>query len=138
MRMAIESIESLNGNSSDFIAEEQCTFQPGDSAPISYFDNYKWRGLELAGLTFFEYCMLVQVKRSDDDTAFDIEFDSKHSKSHTHLQCLARFKSQIRTVCFNGQLSLYQTEEESVQGGHPTTNAIKNDLAEVLLRFFVS
>jgi len=137
VRMAIESIESLDGNSPDSIAEEQCTFQPGNAAPISRFDNYKWRGPELADLTFFEYCMLVQVKRSDDGTAFDIEFDSKHPKSHTHIQRLARFESQIRTVSFNGQLSLYQTEEESIQGGHPVTNAIKNDLAEVLLGFFV-
>ena len=82
--------------------------------------------------------MLVQVKKSENDTAFDIEFDFKHSKSHTHLQHLICFKSQIRTVCFNDQLFLYQTEKKSVQEDHSTTNAIKNDLAEMLLRFFVS
>ena len=41
------------------------------------------------------------------------------------------------TVCFNGQFSQHQVEEESIQGGHPTTAAIKNDLAEVLLGFFL-
>ena len=40
-------------------------------------------------------------------------------------------------VYFNGQLSEFQTEEESIRGGHPKTTAIKNDLAEVLLGFFV-
>ena len=82
--------------------------------------------------------MLVQVKKSDDDTAFNIEFDFKHSKNHTHIQCLICFESQIRTVSFNDQLSLYQTEEKSIQEDHSTINAIKNDLAEVLLKFFVS
>jgi hypothetical protein len=41
------------------------------------------------------------------------------------------------TVTFNGQLSEFQAEEESVQGGHPSTTAIENDLAEVLLGLFV-
>ena len=41
------------------------------------------------------------------------------------------------TVHFNGQLSEFQTEEESIRRGHPTTNAIKNDLAELLLGFFM-
>src|SRR5436190_15678137 len=41
------------------------------------------------------------------------------------------------TVHFNGQLSEFQTEEESIRGGHPKTTAIENDLAEVLLGFFV-
>ena len=82
--------------------------------------------------------MLVQVKTSDDNTAFDIEFDFKHSKNHIHIQCLICFESQIRTVSFNDQLSLYQIEEKSIQEDHLMTNTIKNDLAEVLLKFFVS
>ena len=41
------------------------------------------------------------------------------------------------TVHFNGQLSEFQTEEESIREGHPKTTAIENDLAEVLLGFFV-
>ncbi len=137
VRTAIESIESLTGISPDSVAEEQCTFQPGNATPISRFDNYKWRGLELADFTFFEYCMLVRVKRIDDATTFDISFDPKHPRSRTHIQGLAHMESQIMTVHFNGELSQYQTEENSIKGGHPITNAIKNDLAEVLLGFFV-
>jgi hypothetical protein len=38
---------------------------------------------------------------------------------------------------FNGQLSEFQAEEESVPRGHPNTTAIENDLAEVLLGLFV-
>ena len=81
--------------------------------------------------------MLVQTRKRLGVTASDIEFDSKHPKSSTHIQRMARTQSQMMTVCFNGQFSQYQTEEESIQGGHPTTTAIQNDLAEVLLGFFL-
>ena len=38
---------------------------------------------------------------------------------------------------FNGQLSQFEAEEDTIYGGHPTTVAIKNNLAKVLLGFFV-
>ena len=41
------------------------------------------------------------------------------------------------TVTFNGQLTEYQTEEDSVAGGHPMTDAVMNDIAEILLGLFV-
>jgi hypothetical protein len=138
VRTAIEPIRSLSDNSSESIGEEQCAFQPKDTAPVSRFDNYKWRGPDLARLTFFEYCMLVQIKkRSDVATSDAVEFNPKHPRSSTHVQRMARIKSNVMTVCFNGQFSQHQTEEESIRGGHPTTAAIKNDLAEVLLGFFL-
>jgi len=133
----MESIESLSQNSSESTGEEQCTFQPGETAPVSRFDNYIWRGPYLAHLTFFEYCMLVQTKKKDDARASDLEFEREHPKSGTLVQRLACSQSQVMTVHFNGQLSEFQSEEESIQGGHPTTNAIQNDLAEVLLGFFM-
>jgi len=57
--------------------------------------------------------------------------------SAIYIQQLAYKHSQIITVHFNGQLSQFQSKEESIQGGHLTTNAIKNDLAEVLLGLFL-
>jgi hypothetical protein len=79
----------------------------------------------------------MQPKRRIDACVSDIEFDPKHPKSRTYVQRLARTKSQVMTVCFNGQFSQYQTEEDSIRGGHPNTAAIKNDLAEVQLGFFL-
>jgi len=137
VRMAIECNGSLSDSSSESVAEEECAFQLKDATPVSRFDNYKWRGPDLAHLTFFEYCMLVQIRKRSDTTASDLEFDPRHPKSSTHLQRVARTKSQVMTVCFSGQFSQHQVEEESIQGGHPTTAAIKNDLAEVLLGFFL-
>src|SRR5579871_781134 len=81
--------------------------------------------------------MLVQVKSKKDASVSDVEFEEKHAKSTTYIQRLVSKESQMMTVHFNGQLSEFQTEEDSVSGGHPVTSAIKNDFAEVLLGLFV-
>ncbi|KAH9203038.1 hypothetical protein DL95DRAFT_180650, partial [Leptodontidium sp. 2 PMI_412] len=81
--------------------------------------------------------MLVQTKNVRDAIAADLEFDHKHPKHGIHVQHLARKKSQVATVTFNGQLSQFQAEEEGVTGGHPITTAMQNDLSEVLLGLFV-
>ncbi len=81
--------------------------------------------------------MLVQVKKNNNDIISDIEFDFKYFKNHIHIQCLTHFKSQIRTVNFNNQLFLYQIEKKSIQENHLITNIIKNNLAEILLKFFI-
>ena len=81
--------------------------------------------------------MLVQTKNLYNTILVDIEFDSEHSKSATYIQRLACQKSQISTVTFNSQLSQFQPEEDSIQGGYPRTTVIKNNLAKVLLGLFV-
>ncbi len=60
--MATEPVEPLCTTASQSIGEEECTFQPGESAPLGRFDDYKWRGPYVAHLAFFKYCMLVQTK----------------------------------------------------------------------------
>jgi len=137
VRAAMDSVESPVDDSTGLMGEELCAYQPGNKAPVSRFDNYKWRGPHLAHLPFWEYCMLVQTRNVRDAIAADLEFDPKHPKHGIYVQRLARNKSQVATVTFNGQLSQFQTEEESVQGGHPVTTAMQNDLAEVLLGLFV-
>src|SRR6266516_7352760 len=137
VRAVMDLVESPMDDSINPMGEEQCVYQPGNKAPVSRFDNYKWRGPYLAHICLFEYCMLVQTKNIRDAIAADLEFDPKHPKYDTYVQRLARDKSQMATVTFNGQLSQFQTEEENVQGGHPITAAMQNDLAEVLLGLFV-
>jgi hypothetical protein len=104
MQAAIQSNEPAADSSSDPMSEEQCAYPPGDKTPVSRFDNYKWRGLHLACLSFFEYCMLVQTKTMRNAIAADLQFDPKHS---THVQRLARSKSQIMAVTFNDNLLTY-------------------------------
>ena len=119
------------------MGEEQCIYQLGEKTPISRFDNYKWRGPYLDHLSFFEYCMLVQIKRLQDAITMDIDFDCEHPKHGIYVQRLACRESQLATVTFSGQLSEFQAEEERVQSGHPKTIAIENDLAEILLGLFI-
>jgi hypothetical protein len=106
-------------------------------APASIFDNYKWRGPHLASLSLFEYGMLVRTKSLEDSIATDVDFDAIHPRYGTHVQRIARTPSQVATVTFVGQLTEFQMAEDSVPGGNPTTTAIANDVAEILLGLFV-
>ncbi|KAI7970124.1 hypothetical protein EIK77_000334 [Talaromyces pinophilus] len=130
-----DNLES--SHSPDPMAEEPCTYETGDTAPVSIFDNYKWRGPHLAPLALFEYCMLVKSKNIRDAIADDMDFDPNHPRYTTHVQRLARTPSQVATVTFNGQLTEFQATEDAIPGGHPKTTAVKNDMAEVLLGLFV-
>jgi Helitron helicase-like domain at N-terminus/PIF1-like helicase len=136
VRATMEST-APSANDSTPLDDEQCVYQPGDKVPSSRFDNYNYRGPLLSDLSFFEYHMLVQSKRKQDSTQADIEFDPAHPRSDRYIQRLATKKSQVLTVTFNGQLSQFQAEEDTIRGGHAATEAIRNDIAEVLLGLFV-
>lgn len=137
MRDLIEPVPIDASEPSDAIAEEPCTYGAGTTAPVSIFDNYRWRGQQLACLTLFEYCMLVRTTNIRDAIADDVNFDPSHPQSNTHVQRLARTSSQIATVTFNGQITELQASEDAVPGGHRKTAANMNDLAEILLGLFV-
>ncbi|OKP09974.1 hypothetical protein PENSUB_4620, partial [Penicillium subrubescens] len=137
IRAIIQPDNLQSSHSSDPIAEEPCTYETGDTAPVSIFDNYKWRGPHLAPLALFEYCMLVKTKNTRDAIADDMDFDPDHPRYATHVQRLARTSSQVATVTFNGQLTEFQAAEDAVLGGHPKTTAVKNDISEILLGLFV-
>ena len=126
-----------NENTSVPVDDEPCRYEAGESAPVSAFDNYKWRGSILASLSLYEYCMMVQTRNNRSARPDDIDFDSSHPRCDNFIQHLAHNPSDLTTVTFNGQLTEYQTEEDSVAGGHPKTDAIMNDLAEILLGLFV-
>jgi hypothetical protein len=135
---AITRPDSLQSSrSSDPMAEEPCAYETGDTAPVSIFDNYKWRGPHLAPLALFEYGMLVKTKHVRDAIADDVDFDTNHPRYATHVQRLARTPCQVATVTFNGQLTEFQAAEDTVPGGHPKTTAIMNDVSEILLGLFV-
>ncbi|KAJ5761308.1 hypothetical protein N7520_008464 [Penicillium odoratum] len=137
VRQIIEPTNVDNGESSSPMKEERCAYEAGRTAPISIFDNYKWRGPYLACLTLFEYCMLVRPRHVRDAIVDDLCFDLPHPQSKTHMQRLARDSSQVATVNFNGQLTEFQATEDAVPGGHPKMVASMNDLAEILLGLFV-
>ncbi|KAF7586547.1 hypothetical protein BBP40_008687 [Aspergillus hancockii] len=72
-----------------------------------------------------------------DATTQDIPFHTDHPRRLTHIKHLALTPAQIATVTLQGQLTEFQTAEDSLPGGHPNTDAILNDLAEVLLGLFI-
>jgi hypothetical protein len=137
VRAIIQPGHAQQPSPSNGVAEEPCSYDYSASAPASMFDNYKWRGAILTSLSIFEYCMLVRTKRLQDATTDDIPFAENHPRHSTHLQRLAHSPHQTATVTLQGQLSEFQSSEDSVLGGHPTTTAIQNDLAEILLGLFI-
>jgi hypothetical protein len=136
LRQHVRSMLRSEGSNSAPMAEELCTYEIGDAAPTSIFDNYKLRGSHLASLPFFEYCMLVRTKNVRDAVLDDVNFDVSHPRHLSHVQHLARSKSQVTTISFSGQLTEFQPAEDAISGGHPMTEAIINDLAEILLGLF--
>ncbi|KAJ5198759.1 uncharacterized protein N7498_007876 [Penicillium cinerascens] len=122
---------------SDTIGEEPCNYEQTATAPANIFDNYKLRGSHLSSLSIFEYCMVVRTKRLQDATTEDIPFEDAHPRHRTHIQRLAQSPFQTATVTLQGELTEFQSSEDSVPDGNPTTTAIQNDLAEILLGLFI-
>lgn len=81
--------------------------------------------------------MLVRTKNVRDAVLDDVDFDVSHPRYLSHVQRLARSKSQVATISFSGQLTEFQPKEDAISGIHPTTEAITNDLAEILLGLFI-
>jgi len=121
----------------DDLAEDSCVLPVRTQKPVDRFDNYRWRGENLKDYTFFEYCMVVQRCSRREASSTDYPYDERHPNFETYVQRVAKTSAQIHTVCLHGQLSEFQEEEETVKRGHAMTAAIRNDLAEVLVAFFV-
>ncbi|KAL5335626.1 hypothetical protein BJX70DRAFT_311402 [Aspergillus crustosus] len=81
--------------------------------------------------------MLVRTRSIHDTASQDVNFDSNHPRHLSHVQRLALSPRQTATVTLQGQLTEFQTAEDSLRGAHPVTNAILNDLAEILPGLFV-
>lgn len=137
LRSCIRALLHSGTGSNDILAAETCFMHVNGRKAFNRLDNYRFRGHILGDFCFFEYCMLVRPCRMQESVSNDCQYDSQHPKYSTQIQRLAKSRSQMRTVCYHGQLSQCQNEEEQVRRGHPTTLAIRNDLAEILLAFFV-
>ena len=137
IRAAIHAQSPSNDGTSLPTDEEPCRYEAGEPEPVSVFDNYKWRGGPLASLSLYEYTMLVQTRHQRNARFDDVSFDASHPRSGTLTQHLARNHSVLATVAFVGHLTEFQVEEDSVPGGHPRTDAIMEDMAEILLGLFV-
>jgi hypothetical protein len=68
--------------------EEHCLSNLNNSAPVNRFDDYRWRGEDLASLSFYEYCMLVQRHSNSKSQPSDIKFHPNHPRSSSQVQRL--------------------------------------------------
>jgi hypothetical protein len=68
--------------------EEHCLLNLNNSAPVNRFDDYRWRGEDLASLSFYEYCMLVQRHPNIKSQPSDIKFHPNYPRSSSQVQRL--------------------------------------------------
>ncbi|OKP09501.1 hypothetical protein PENSUB_5150 [Penicillium subrubescens] len=71
------------------------------------------------------------------DLLDDVDFGVSHPRYLSYVQRLARSKLQVAKISFSGQLTEFQPAEDAISGSHPTTEAITNGLAEILLCLFM-
>jgi hypothetical protein len=76
--------------------------------------NYKLHGSLLSSLCILEYCMLVRTKRLKDTIADDIHFTEAYPRHRTHIKRLAQSPSHTATVTLQGELTEFQSMEDSV------------------------
>ena len=137
VRKAVQSLIKGDGDLSAAMADQPCGVSAENHRAFTIFDDYTYRGSMLEKYCFFEYLMLTSCRKKNSRTKASVKFAAQHPRSETHVQILATTPSQIYTVIFSGSLSTQQQHEDAIKAGHPTTPAIKNDIAEILLGFFV-
>ncbi|KAJ5664585.1 hypothetical protein N7507_005316 [Penicillium longicatenatum] len=81
---------SANVDPSAGTADEPCTFQAREIAPVSLFDNFKWWGFDLATFSFFEYydCQVgARLRHSLTDRAelYDRHMDNIGLPDHEQI-----------------------------------------------------
>jgi hypothetical protein len=100
-------------NGGDAINEEEIAVTSAARAQASVFDDYRCRDAMLKPLCIYEYVKLVRKRPPKNRTG----------------------GNRKTTVILGGPLSPYQHVEDSMQGGHPETLAMRNDLARTFYHY---
>ncbi len=103
--------------------------------PPSMFDNYQWRGSELAQYYLYDYFKLVSIV--SNKTSEGIPFAKKHLHFPSVTQRLCNTSPCRIIVALIGPLSLNKTDKDAIQGGYPDTDVQQNDVGMILLGLFV-
>jgi hypothetical protein len=82
--------------------------------------------------------MLIQTKLMRDFLSTNLFFEENHSTYDRFVQRFIKKKNEIKTISFINNLSLQQNEEDKVFDEYSLTDVITNDIAKILLNFFVS
>jgi len=137
LRRRLQAILKPSGDE-DARDEEQIVITTSRAnSHANVFDDYRCRGSELKDLCLYEYVKIIRKRPAKNRTGSDIDFNANHPEYGEKTQVICGPGPVTRTVALVGQLSQYQHIEDRVQGGHPETLAMQNDLASILLALFV-
>jgi hypothetical protein len=73
-----------------------------------------------------------------DSLSTNLFFEKNHSTYDRFVQRFIKKKNEIKTISFINNLSFQQNEKDKIFDEHLLTNVITNDIAKILLNFFVS
>lgn len=99
------------------------------------FDNYQWRGPELAQYSLYDYFKLVSIVSHKTDEG--IPFAKDHPQFRSVVQHLCNASPCKTLVALVGPLSTNEAAEDAIRGGHLDTDARQNDIGMILLGLFV-
>ena len=119
------------------MTDQSCRVSAENHKAFIIFDDYTYHDSMLEKYCFFEYLMLTFYCKKNLCIKMSIKFTAQHSRSEIHVQILAMTLSQIYTIIFSDSFSTQQQHENVIKAGHSTTLAIKNNIAEILLEFFI-
>lgn len=121
------------------IVDDFVRFRRSRDVPSNSFEDYYFRGPELAHYFFFDYQKTISVVKyiSSPTIEGDIHFAKDHSNRKSKIQRPLTSGSCTPLIALMGSLSTNETVEEAVQGGYPETDARQNDLGMVLLALFI-
>ena len=128
-----ELTEDLQQTSHD----QYSTFTANRRQPTTMYDNYRYRGTELADICFFEYCCQVQVRNLEHSRSSDVRFDAQHPSYDSLCQRVAEQRKDLVTPSIYGKVSELEDTRDTITGEYQNTGPIWNDHCKVLLGLFM-
>lgn len=101
----------------------------------SIFNNYQWRGFELAQYYFYDYFKLISI--ISNKTGKGIPFIKKYSHFLSITHCLYNASPCKTLVALFSYLSLNKADKDTIQGACLDTDTRQNDVDMILLGLFV-
>ncbi len=126
----------LGTNVDDEIAESFVPFGKSRDLPTSNFDNYQWRGPELATYFFNDYLKTITIVKDKFKLYDDIFFPADYPHLSLQVKCSLKRSCQI-LVALQGTFLSNKVAKDEVCGGHPDTDASENDVGMILLALFI-
>ena len=117
--------------------DQFCKVSAENHKAFIIFNDYIYCDSIFEKYCFFKYLMLTFCCKKNLCIKVNVKFAAQHLKSEIYVQILAITLSQIYTVIFSSSFFTQQQHENVIKASHSTTSAIKNDIAEILLEFFI-